>query len=106
MGGKGERANDRANDRASDEFVVKLVRASALPVGLVDVDSLRFRAISEHAAEILGVEPDYAGDVLDLTAEPEATRNAIDLMRRGIIDAYEPRGGLRDSDADTLKSTP
>ena len=101
MGGEGDRPNERGND----ELIVSLVRTSPLPFALVDVESMRFRAVSEHGAELLGVDANYAGDVLDLTAEPEATRNAIDLMRRGTIDAYEARRDLRHADGDTLKTT-
>jgi DNA-binding CsgD family transcriptional regulator len=87
-------AEPGGDGRRGDELLVELVRASPLPIGLVDLVDLSFRAVSRSASELLDVDADDPGDVLPVTAEPDATREAIDVMRRGVIEAYEARRKL------------
>jgi DNA-binding CsgD family transcriptional regulator len=80
------------DERTGDDLLAELVRESPLPIGLVDLTNLAFVAVSPSASELLDV--DAPSDVLAVTAEPNLTREALDVMRRGVIDAYEARRDL------------
>ena len=95
------RGRRSAGTRTADELFVELVRNSPLPIGLVDLTTLTFLAVSASTSELLGIDIDAPGEVAAVTAEPNATRAAIDLMRREVIDAYEARRNLVFRDDDT-----
>jgi DNA-binding CsgD family transcriptional regulator len=98
-------AEPGGDERTGDGLLVDSVRASALPIGLVDLADLSFLAVSPSASELLDVDPDHPGDVLPVTAEPDATREAIDVMQRGVIEAYEARRKLLVHDHDVQRAT-
>jgi len=86
-----------------DEGLERAITASDLPVGLVDLRSLTLLALSPRAAAMMGAaSQDLVGtSVLEVTDEPEATRDALEVMARGAIDAYEARRRLRRVDGST-----
>ena len=85
---------------SEDVLLLQLVRVSPMPVAVLDLRSRLIVAASEGAAALFGTNADEAaGTAWDrLTDEPERTREALDLMARGGIDAYEARRRLRRPD--------
>jgi DNA-binding CsgD family transcriptional regulator len=67
------------------------VRESALNVGLVHLPTRRFIELSGPAASLLGLDGADLGalDVVSLSADPESTRRALDLVSEGALDGYQ-----------------
>lgn len=83
-----------------DEDLRRAITSSELPVGLIDLDSLNLLALSNLAASMMGgTHEDLVGSsVLEVTEEPEATREALEVMARGTVDAYEAHRRIRRQD--------
>ena len=86
-----------------DERLGRAIGSSELPVGLIELESFALLTLSRSAAALLGAPLDdlIGMSVLELTEQPEATRDALETMARGSIDAYEARRQLRRSDGST-----
>lgn len=86
-----------------DEQLRRAITSSELPVGLIDLESLAMLALSTRGAAMMGAAADalVGRSVLAVTDEPEATRDALELMARGTIDAYEAHRRIRRADGST-----
>lgn len=86
-----------------DEKLRHAIASSELPVGLIDLDSLAMLALSPRAAVMLGATGDelVGSSVLEVTHEPDATRDALQVMARATIDAYEAHRRIRRPDGST-----
>jgi PAS domain S-box-containing protein len=88
------------------EELADAVRASAVPVALLDLRSLHSVAVSRSGAELLGLDPEARVDVdiFDVLSDPDAARSALEQIRAGVIDAYEARRDLRRADGALVKA--
>lgn len=86
-----------------DERLGRAISSSELPLGLIELDSFVLSALSRSGAAMLGapLEELVGTSVLEMTEQPEATRDALETMARGSIDAYEARRRIRRSDGTT-----
>lgn len=84
--------------------LARAVTESDLPVLLVDLPTLVIEAASDNAVELLGGDrEEIAGrDLLEVTDEPDATRDALGVIARGTIDTYEAHRRLRRSDGSVV----
>jgi PAS domain S-box-containing protein len=69
------------------------VLASSAAVGLVELESHRFLALSQRAAELLGTTPDQAVglDYLSVAERPSEAALTIRLVVEGMLDAIQAR---------------
>ena len=90
--------------RSGESRLGDAVRASDLPVALVDLKSQRVVAMSPGAARVFELDPDeVAGrNVFELVDEPERSRAALMLLVSGGVDAYETRRRVRRTDGTTI----
>jgi PAS domain S-box-containing protein len=88
------------------EELSEAVRNSAVPVALLDLQSLRWVALSGPGAELLQLDPAAPGeiDIFALLSDPDAARPAIEQIRAGRLDAYEARRVLRRADGSLVKT--
>jgi DNA-binding CsgD family transcriptional regulator/PAS domain-containing protein len=73
------------------------VRASQLAMGLLDVASMRFLAVSTPAATLLGTTPEAALelDYLSMIEEEQEARTVHQLLRSGALDSVQARRRVR-----------
>ncbi len=95
-----------ARSDAGWDTLTRAVRDSTLSIGLLQLPTRRFLAMSGPAASLLGLQDvDLSEvDVASLSKEPDATRRALDLVAEGVLDGYQTRRKLQARDQSTVDS--
>lgn len=77
--------------------ITDLVRHSALPVALIDLERFAVVAVSPAGAERLGVSADQAEavDLRTVIRDPAAAREELEMIRMGKLSSYEAHGELK-----------